>query len=366
MADVYSSLRLRSGLTLKNRLVLAPMTTYSSYPDGNLRESEEPYLESRSEGLGATMTAACYVHKSGHAFEGQWACSGDAFLPSLARGAEAIHRGGAAAILQIHHGGRQSPSRLCGRSVSASAIPSERPNAEVPAELTNAEIEELIAAFAKAAGRAKAAGYDGVEIHGANTYLLQQFVSPHSNRRTDRWGQDRTAFSVAVTEAVLAEVGPRFAVGYRFSPEEVETPGIRMADTEALLERLCNLPLDWLHISLGDFRQSSLNKEFEEPTLTRVLRAIDGRVPLIGVGSVKTVTDAQACLDMGAEMVAVGRAAITERDWGRRALTGETPRLKFPRQGAAEMLTLPEGLVNRILNAPGWFELEDEAVTSEP
>lgn len=366
MPDVYSSLRLRSGLTLKNRLVLAPMTTYSSYPDGNLRETEEPYLESRSRGLGATMTAACYVHKSGHAFEGQWSCDGDEFLPSLTRAAEAIHRGGAAAILQIHHGGRQAPSRLCGRSVSASAVPSDRPNAETPAELTEAEIVELIAAFAKAAGRAKAAGYDAVEIHGANTYLLQQFVSPHSNRREDRWGQDRTAFSVAVTEAVLAEVGPRFAVGYRFSPEEVEIPGIRIADTEALLERLCALPLDWFHISLGNFRQSSLNKEFDEPTLTRILKVINGRIPLIGVGSVKTGADAQACLDMGAEMVAVGRAAITEPDWGLLALTGSDPRLKFPREGAAEALTLPEGLVNRILNAPGWFEMEDEPTKSVP
>lgn len=333
------------------------MTTYSSDEDGLIVPSELDFLERRAQaGFGMVMTAACYVHKSGHAFPGQWRCyHDDCIEPSLRPAAKVIQAHGSAAVLQIHHGGRQSPSRLCGQPVSASAVPSERPNAETPKEMSQGEIDEIVQAFADGARRAKEAGYDGVEIHGANTYLLQQFVSPHSNRRTDAYGQDPFLFSCQVTEAVIEAVGPDFPIGYRFSPEEMETPGIRLDRTLQLLDRLCAYPLAWLHISLGKFSQGSIVGDYEDATLTRVHRHLAGRVPLIGVGSVKTHEDARACLETGCELVAVGRAAITEPDWPKT----NTPRLKFPRTGAAETCVLPEGLVNRILGAPGWFEMDE-------
>jgi 2,4-dienoyl-CoA reductase-like NADH-dependent reductase (Old Yellow Enzyme family) len=344
------------------------MTTYSSHDDGRIRESELEYLERRAcSGYGMVMTAACYVHGSGHAFPGQWSCSGDEDHDSLSAAAAAIHRGGAAAVLQIHHGGRQAPARLCGPEraqaldfygpVSASAIPSEREGAEIPRALEEPEIAALIEAYAQAAVRARRAGYDGVEIHGANTYLLQQFVSPHSNRREDAWGEDRLRFPLAVTDAVLAAVGPRFAVGYRFSPEETETPGIRIADTLALVEALSSRPLSWLHLSLRRWDQSSLVGDFREPVFDLVARQVSGRIPLITVGGVQRSQDAEAALTMGADLVAIGRAAITEPEWPQIALAGGDPQLVFPADGAEESLTLPEGLVRRILEAPGWFEI---------
>jgi len=353
---------LPGGQSLKNRLVLAPMTTYSSFDDGVIRPEEVEFLKSRAEdGFGMVMTAACYVHPSGKAFDGQWACSDDRFLPSLKSAADGIHDGGAFAVLQIHHGGRQSPGRLCGgTSLSASAIPAERENAETPRSMTIAEIEEIIDAFGSAARRAKDAGFDGVEIHGANTYLLQQFVSPHSNRREDEYGQDRLLFSKRVVESVLSSVGPNFPVGYRYSPEEIETPGIRWPDTHDLIELLLGFPLAWHHISLKDYKVPSLVGDFDEPVLKRVRRLIGNRAPLISVGAVNTLADAEAALE-DSELVAVARAAITDPNYVRKLMQGEKPNLAFPRSGAKESLNLPEGLVNRILGAPGWLPAEEPA-----
>lgn len=336
------------------------MTTYSSLPNSDIAPDELDYLRRRAEGgFGMVMTAACYVHPSGHAFDGQWACDSDERLPSLRSAAEAIQESGAMGVLQIHHGGRQCPPALCGgQSVSASAIPAERPNAATPRALEESEIEDLIRAFADAALRAKRAGFQGVEIHGANTYLLQQFVSPHSNRRDDRWGRDRLAFPLAVTDAILDAVGPGYPVGYRFSPEETETPGIRWPHTEALIEALCQRPLDWLHISLNEYRRTSLVGDFEEPVLHKVTATIKGRVPLIGVGRVRTLQDAQAVLATGCDLVAMGRMAITEPEWPHHASAGEPLRTSVPEEDAASLLTLPAGLTRKIYSVEGWFEVE--------
>lgn len=361
MPDPFASFQLGS-LSLRNRLVLAPMTTYASNPDGRIRADELTYLRQRAaDGFGLVMTAACYVHPSGHAFWGQWSCASDDMLPSLKSAARAIRDGGSKSVLQIHHGGRQCPSAILGHSAWApSPIPSERPNAETPREMTEAEILDIIESFGSAAARAKRAGFDAVEIHGANTYLLQQFVSPHSNRRTDRWGLDRLLFPRSVVESVRSHVGPDYPVGYRFSPEEIETPGIRWADTAALIEMLCGQGLAWLHVSLRDFRMSSLNGEFEEPTLARMRMAIAGRTSLIGVGAVKCRQDAEEALQH-CDLIAVGRASITDPHFVDKIRQWETPNLLVPREGAAEKLTIPQGLADKIYATEGWFPLEPTA-----
>lgn len=275
--------------------------------------------------------------------------------------ADAIRAGGAKSVLQIHHGGRRCPGRLCGgQPVSASAVPSEITGAEVPRELSEAEIEEIVQSFADATIRAKEAGFDAVEIHGANTYLLQQFVSPHSNRRTDRWGRNRLAFPLAVTDAVLAAAGPDFPVGYRFSPEEPETPGIRLGDTFALVDALLERRLAFLHISLRRFDQPSLHDAASQPVLSQVAQRIGGRVPFIGVGQVRTEQDAKSTLDLGADMVALARTAITDPEWPLEVLFGENraPRLLVPGENATKKLTIPAGLERRIFNVEGWFGVD--------
>ncbi|MCO5295655.1 MAG: hypothetical protein M9921_02240 [Fimbriimonadaceae bacterium] len=342
-----------------NRLVVAPMTTYSSRPDGVISDDEIPYLRRRAEGgFGAVMTAACCVHPGGKAFVGQWACWDDRFLPSLRRVADSIREGGAVSVLQIHHGGRRCPSLVCGgQPVSASAVPLDDA-AEVPRALAGDEVEELVEAYGAAAARGQAAGFDAIEIHGANTYLLQQFVSPHSNRRTDAWGRDRLLFSERVSRSVLEAVGPEFPVGYRFSPEEPLTPGIRLADTLALIDRLMALPLAYLHVSLRAWDQPSLHGG-TEPILATLASHIDRRVPLIGVGAIRSLEDVRGAMALGADQVALARVAISDPEWPLKVRAGAAVRLRVPRHEPGTLLTLPKGLEAKILSTPGWFDVED-------
>jgi 2,4-dienoyl-CoA reductase-like NADH-dependent reductase (Old Yellow Enzyme family) len=351
---------------LKNRLVLAPMTTYSSSDEGIITPEEIRFLARRAEsGFGTIMTAACYVHKSGHAFPGQWRCdSDDVIESSLKPTADAIRAGGATSILQIHHGGRMCPASLCGEVISASAVQVEREGFVPPRAMTLKEIETVITAFGDAARRAEQAGFDGVEIHGANTYLLQQFVSHLTNQRLDAFGQDRYLFSCRIVEDVLSKVSKDFLVGYRFSPEEIETPGIRLEDTFTLLNRLCVYPLHFLHVSLGSYRQPSLHDPESEPVLALLARQINHRIPLIGVGSVNTYMDVSAASKIGADLVAVGRAAITEPDWADVATQKVQPRLELPTENGDSTLEIPPKLYQRLLSRPGWIKVEEKATTS--
>lgn len=343
-------------LILKNRWVLAPMTTYSSHDDGRIADDELEYLRVRAGGFGLVMTAACCVHPHGKAFPGQWACDRDEMLESLASVAEVIRAEGSKSVLQIHHGGRACLSSLIGRpAMSASAVPFPRESAETPVAMTSEEIEEAIEAYGHACRRAEQAGFDAVEIHGANTYLIQQFVSPHSNQREDAYGQDRLLFSAHVVENCLAKVSPGYPVGYRFSPEEPWELGITLDQTDALVERLSNTNLTFLHVSLGSYDQGSIRGDGDEPVITRLNKKIAGRMPLIGVGGVDSEQRANACLGLGADLVAVGKASILNPDFPRKP----SARKLFPKEEAAERLTLPQGLARRILSAPGWFPMED-------
>lgn len=347
-----------------NPYVLAPMTTYASQPDGVLSGDEEPYLERRARGgFGTVITAACAVHPSGKAFAGQWVAWSDEFIPSLRRAAEAIHRGDpqALAILQIHHGGRSCPQDLPeGGPIAPSALAAERPGSSTPREMTDEEVVRSVDDYAQAARRAIEAGFDGVEIHGANTYLIQQFVSPASNRRADRWSAEGFRFSVQIAEAVRKAVGDGPIVGYRFSPEEPEASGIRLDRTERLLDALlATKALDYLHISLREYDQTSLHGE--DRVLQRISRHIAGRLPLIGVGSVKMSEDITNIRDEGADFFAIGRAAISDPEWPLHVERGEPTRPSLPREDWPERCTIPAGLAKKIAETPGWFSFEEES-----
>jgi len=358
-----------SGIETANRLAVAPMTTWSSNLNALIHDDEIPYIARRSRGIGMFMTAACYVHPDGHAFHGQWGCHTGDMLPSLERVAETIHAEGARAILQIHHGGRMCPASLLGKPpVSASAVPAIRPDADVPTEMSEDDILETIQAYADATRRAIAAGYDGVEIHGANTYLPQQFFSPHSNRRNDRWGgslEKRLTFPRELTAAVIdaaASATRPFAVGYRFSPEEIEEPGITLEDSLVLVDLLADFPLDWLHVSTRDYFKGSLREKNDDRRPGKVvIDHLDGKISVISVGKVYTPEDAMTLLDDGCAVVALGRILLMEPEWMEKVQTGNehTIRKTLPATGAAESLTLPKPLYKRLLDVKGWLPVEE-------
>jgi 2,4-dienoyl-CoA reductase-like NADH-dependent reductase (Old Yellow Enzyme family) len=323
MPAFNDKLELRSGVILKNRLFMSPMTTQQSFYNGTVTQDEIKYYADRAKGLGAVITGAANVQDGGKGWPGELSIAHDEMLPELSQLAKAIQGQGAKAIVQIFHGGRMTHrATLSGEQpVSASAVAALRPDAETPRAMTIDEIHATIAAFGVATRRAIQAGFDGVELHGANTYLIQQFFSPHSNRRTDEYGgsrEKRYRFIKELLDSVFTAVDQYadrpFIVGYRFSPLEFEEPGIRFDDTLWLLDQLKTSRLDYLHMSLNRYDRSEKGAADTRSMLTRAHERLDGSMPLIGVGGVRTRADVEGVLQ-SADAVAIGQQLLYDPTW---------------------------------------------------
>ena len=315
----------KNGVTLKNKVVMAPMTTMSSFYNGMVSKDELAYYAKRAGGPGMVITAVANVTPNGKGFEGELSATSDEMIPSLRSLAETIQSKGAKAVLQIFHAGRKTFARIIGgeQPVSAGTVKALYPeDSETPRALTSDEVEAIIKDFGQATKRAIIAGFDGVELHGANTYLLQQFFSENSNQRTDKWGgnrDERMTFAKAVIKEVQSVIDKYatkpFILGYRLSPEEIEKPGIRLEDSLYFVENIKH-DVDYIHLSMGSYLRTSLNNpEDKKPILNYFIETIEPEVPLIGLGSVETPTDAQEVINKGASLVAMGRELLREPNW---------------------------------------------------
>lgn len=370
----WAPLRLESGAILRNRFVLAPMTTNSSHPDGSVTDDELRYLARRSAaGFGAAITSCAYVHEDGRSWRGIGA-TGSTHLDSLTAVARAMRGNGGLAILQIYDGGRIAIPEIVGRSGirGPSAVPSTRPNAPVPRELGPEEIDGLVDAFARSAALGVAAGFDGIEIHGANHYLIHQFFSPRANQRTDRWGGglgERMRFPIAVARKVRSAVGHEVTLGFRITPFESEAGGYPLDDAAQLADRLAEYA-DYIHISMDDFRKNSPQPEDRDWTRTRsaaesrnpipvIAAAVSGRSAVVASGGIRTLDDAESAMSAGADLIAVGRAALIDPEWIGKVKSGahHTIRTQLPAEEReiTAALTIPPRMVRYLLSRPGWI-----------
>ena len=315
-APLFQTYTLNNGVTIKNRLVVAPMTHFGSQADGLISDQERTLLSNRAGDMGLFITAATLVQKDGKAFHGQPEATGEHCLDSLKETAQILQQQGAKAILQIHHGGSKAMDDLLDGLGKISASASE---AEHAREATAEEVEALIASYAQAADLALRAGFDGVEIHGANTYLIQQFYSAQSNCRNDQWGgslENRMRFPLAVIDAVVAvrEKHQRddFIIGYRFSPEEPGDDGLTMTETGALIDALVQKPLQYLHVSLWEFdKKIRRGGDTAQTRMQFIHERINGKLPLIGVGNLFTADQILAAYETGwAEFIALGKTVM--------------------------------------------------------
>lgn len=302
------------------------MTTSSGTSSGGLSVEDRDFLLTRSEGFGAVILGSHSVSPTGHAFSRGWNIYAPENHPALVSFVEALHRQRTKAILQLYHAGRLAqPAFIQGKQpVSPSRIPAKRSFASFPREMALREIEEVFQAFQAATSIAIELGFDGIELHGANTYLLQQFYSPHSNRRTDQWGgsqEKRMRFvleTIQRCQAVIEKEAEKpFILGYRFSPEEYEIPGIRLTDTCELLKNITDLPLDYVHISLSDYRKRS--QEGEE--IIGKLKQYASSIPLIGCGNIQSKEDIHNVLQH-VPLLSVGNAAVLDPDWAKKVIHG--------------------------------------------
>lgn len=358
-----------NGLTLRNKILMAPMTTSSSSPEGDVTEDELIYYLVRSSGPGAIITACAYISSEGQAFLNGMSVAKDSHVEGLSKLASIIKLQGSKAILQIYHGGRMSRRQFNGsrQPVAPSSIRAERKWTETPKELTDGGITILISQFASAVKRAIDAGFDGVELHGGNTYLLQQFVSPHSNQREDKWGgslDNRLRFPLEVIKAcqeVIKQNADRpFLLGYRFSPEEVETPGIRLTDTYALIDILVKQHIDYLHLSVNYYYQPSIvgfrDYKYQIPQL--IGDYINNRVPLISVGSIKQPEDAENALSHS-QLVSLGRQLIIDPKWVQKVEAGDIKEIETALYlSKKHQYNVPEPLWIAITASRTWFPIQ--------
>jgi 2,4-dienoyl-CoA reductase-like NADH-dependent reductase (Old Yellow Enzyme family) len=374
---VWSPFRFNSGQQTANRFAIAPLTTDSSHQDGTATEHELEFVRRRAaSGFGAAVSSAAYVEQDGRSWQGVGAAH-DGHLSSLHRLAEAMRAAGGLAILQIYDGGRIAKPELIGEQClrAPSAVASLRPGAKTPRAMTADEVASLIASFRKAACLAREAGFDGVEIHGANHYAVHQFFSPRANHRVDQWGgtlAKRMNFPLAVAQAVRDALGPKLIAGFRVTPFESEPDGYTLEDAKLLCHELARLGLDYISVSLDDYRNSRpagetrvYNGPVERsytPTMspiTEFARVIAGRSAVMASGGVKTCMDAEGAIKMGADLVAVGRAVVVDPEWlckvrSKREASIVAGLPKDERE-IARVLSIPPRMVEYLLSRPGWI-----------
>ena len=309
----------RTGKTAPNRAVVAAMTNKQSNEDGTLSDEEINWLIRRAKGgFGIVTTAATHVVPEGQGWDGEMGVWGDHQLPGLTKMATQLNETGTVSLAQIFHGGMRAPKSLNGvQPVSASENTEDGMDGFYTRELTHQEVLDMIQSFTDAAVRCQKAGFHGVELHGAHSYLICQFLGSVTNRRKDEWGGDlmgRSKFLRDIITSVRQATGPDFIIAVRISPV-IAKAGIFLHESLELAQILCTMDIDMLHISCWDVFQGVEGDE-DGPSLTkRFADVVPEHIPLISTGAVWTSKDAQWVLDEGADFVGVARVGIAHPDW---------------------------------------------------
>lgn len=330
MKLVTDQIILRHGAVLDGRLVQPPMCTYSGQKGGFASKDTIAYYEARSQAADMVITEYHYVSENGGpssklGYPEQLGIYTDDHLDSIKVIAEAIKKDGKKAILQIHHGGCQAGIRASqGKEVLA---PSAIDFDFLPyplREMTSEEIQEIIKDFGRATKRAIEAGYDGVEIHGANHYLIQQFFSRIFNQRQDKWGgslEKRMTFALEVikeVKAVIAAYAPKdFILGYRISPQEIhgDVVGYTYKESLALIREVAKEEFDYISLSIwGGY---AAKPEGSEQSFGQLFKEVVGPdTQIMVVGSVFSEDQARDAIDQHADLIGVGRGTLIDPEFG--------------------------------------------------
>jgi 2,4-dienoyl-CoA reductase-like NADH-dependent reductase (Old Yellow Enzyme family) len=325
-----------AGLELKNRLVRSATAERMCDEDGRPEQAMiDLYAELARGGVGLIITGHAFIHESGKAHSEMLAAHRDDLIPSLQALSEVVHQEGGKVVMQINHAGRQISEETIGRTpVAPSPVPQVKGGPR-PHELTEAEIEELVVAFGKAAGRVKEAGFDGVQLHGAHGYLINQFCSPASNWRLDRWGGSiarRLRFLEEVAAAVRDEMGGDYPLLIKLGIQDFVRDGLTLDDGVEIVRHLADWGIDAVEISCGmgmaSSRKDILRPEDEAyflPQARRVREATD--LPLILVGGMRSLEVMESILEEGtADFISMSRPLIREPDLPNQWREGRTER----------------------------------------
>lgn len=323
-------------MRLKNRFVMPPMVR--DYADANglvTKRYVDHIARIAKGGVGMMILEASFISKEGRGFANQLGIHTDKTIPGLKKLARAAHASGAKIGVQIYHAGRQTSSKTTGaKPVAPSPVADPTVN-EAPKTLTKKEIKRIVNAYAAAAGRAKKAGMDFVEIHGAHGYLITQFLSPFSNKRKDEYGgspEKRIRFMKEVYEAVRKNVGPTFPVVVRLSGDElIGKKGLTLPDVKRIAKWLEKAGADALHVSAGNYAS------YAEGMMIPPMAVPDGplvklaagvkkavKIPVIAVAKIRTPRMAETILKKRqADFIGVGRMLLADPDYPNKVKAGK-------------------------------------------
>lgn len=319
-------------LELKNRFVVPPMASTLANKDGTVSDAFIDYWVARAKGgwglLIVEFTAIDPLGKVGYCHPGLWS---DVFIPGLAKLTASVHEYGTKIAIQLSHTGRQTFPAIAGaQPVSASPIPCPV-DSTIPRELSREEIFDLIEKFGDAAARARDAGFDAVEIHGAHGYLLAQFMSTYSNKRTDDFGgsfHNRMKFPVAVIENVRRKVGASYPLLFRMSGEERIPGGRSLDESRAVARVLEEAGIDAIDVSVGVSGSGQyiippavLPPGFLLSTSAEIKKAVT--VPVVAVGRINHPAIAEDALATGkADLIAWGRSSLADPELPNKVAAG--------------------------------------------
>lgn len=319
-------------LTLANRLVMPPMATAKSAGDGSVTEELCHYYEERAAGghIGLIITEHSYISPEGMASKGQLSIARDGDVAGLRTLTERIHGCGSAVFAQLSHAGGRTNSAVTGLPAlapTAQILPNKRAGAstEVPREMTGDDMAKVVRDFAAAARRAREAGFDGVEIHSAHSYLLDQFYSPLANRRTDAYGgslQNRIRLHLEVIAAVRETVGPNYPVALRLGACDFLEGGSTLDDAIEAAKAFEGAGIDLLDISGGfwDYIRPGCSGQGYFGDITQAIRQKIS-LPVVLTGGITESQAAEALLAEGkADLIGVGRALLKDPRWAERAM----------------------------------------------
>ncbi len=314
-------------LTLTNRLVMPPMATAKADPDGKVNHSILNYYAEKSQGgyLSLIIIEHSFIQLDGKASDLQLSVSDDSVVEGLSKLAEVIHSNGSKAVMQINHAGSNTTSETIGTTPVAPSAISHPRKENIPNELTSGEIVNIIKAFQNAARRTKEAGFDGVEVHAAHGYLLHQFFSPLTNKRTDEYGgnlHNRIRLHLQIIAAIRATVGDNFPILLRLGASDFRDGGITIEDSQVACQEFEKAGVNILDISggfTGYIVPGLSGQGFFAPLSLAIKNVVS--IPVILTGG---ITEAQAAEQLLAEekadLIGVGRAVLNNSKWAEQAI----------------------------------------------
>lgn len=314
-------------LTLNNRLVMPPMATGKSEEDGRVSKELLDYYDEKSKSgyISLFIIEHSFITQKGKASEGQLSVADDGVVEGLKKIANTIHENGSKAVMQINHAGSAASKNVTGyEPVGPSPIVNPR-KGEIPKELSKKDIKNIIENFADAAGRVKEAGFDGVEIHSAHGYILNQFFSPLTNKRTDEYGGDilsRIRIHLEIINEVRGVVGDDFPILLRLGASDYMEGGILIEDSKIASIEFEKAGVDILDISGGlcGYSVPGLTGQGYFSLLTEAIKEVVS-IPVILVGGITEADAAEKLLSTGkADLIGVARAIYKDSSWAEKAI----------------------------------------------